>query len=185
MDEQEGVIQKQVSEIDKRKKNIEEELLSHNKHNLILLLQYSSAELEAYYTMGLSQTQRSFKYSLISMWIGFIVIITGIILNIIPSTIFGIPAPPNINDISIAGGITIELVSALFLWVYKNSISNQNNFYERQLYNHNVILAETIASNMQDGDKARLAIVEKLLTREPQKTISKVAASKRTKKTKA
>lgn len=50
---------------------IEKELMENDKSGLVALVRYSREQLKSYYEIGLSQTHRSFRYSVIAMWIGF------------------------------------------------------------------------------------------------------------------
>ena len=56
------------------------------------------------------------------------------------------------------------LISALFLWIYRNSINQLNYFYNRQMHLHNVLVCERIAASMNEPDETRRTIVEKVLS---------------------
>jgi hypothetical protein len=95
--------------------SVEDALKEIDKSGLVLLLRYSRVQLERYYTIGLTQTQRSFLYSVIAMWIGFMVILAGIIVPVIDLQKFGLlPAVANVSTLAIVSGIIIEVISALF-----------------------------------------------------------------------
>ncbi|SOU86775.1 membrane hypothetical protein [Tenacibaculum dicentrarchi] len=129
--------QKKLDEIDKERLTYEDKLEKTDSELLIPLITYSKLELETYYKLGLSQTQKSYKYSILAMWIGFLLIIFGIIIYMIPSNILkidNIEVSEKIKFITIASGIVLELISGLFLWIYKNSITQLNYFYSRQIF---------------------------------------------------
>jgi len=158
--------QNRLDEIEKERLTYEDKLEKTDSELLIPLITYSKLELETYYKIGLNQTQKSYKYSNIAMWIGFLLIIFGIVIYIIPSNILNI----NNNEISekvklitIASGVVIELISALFLWIYKNSINQLNYFYSRQIFIHNSLFAFRIAQTMKESDEAKKEIVSKIL----------------------
>ena len=145
---------------------IESELATADKSGLVPLLRYSRVQLEAYYRMGLTQTQRSFRHSVIAMWIGFAVIVGGLVVRIFDLTKFGLIRPDaNLGMLVIASGAIIEVISALFLWVYRTSIRQLTYFYNRQIYNHSVLISQRIAETMTSSDDIKKVIIEKLLDR--------------------
>ena len=166
VDEQEEALKSKLKDLRKHQKTAEEKLVSEDKTGLIPLIQYSRIQLEAYYTIGLSQTQRSFRYSVLAMWIGFVVIVGGIALYFFPFPL-GDSARGTLADIraiTIAGGVVIEIISALFLWIYRSSVNQLNYFYSRQMHIHNVLLCDRIASSMSKPDDTKHLIVEKVLS---------------------
>lgn len=149
-----------LSEEEKLLNTVEKE----DKSGLIPLIKYSRLQLEAYYKIGLSQTRKSFRYSVIAMWIGFIFLIMGFSTFYLPMEKLGLSRPENINTALIAVGAIIEFISALFLWVYRSSTSQLTYFYNRQMYTHSVVLCYKIAESMTNGaDEAKQKIVEKVL----------------------
>ncbi len=137
---------------------------------LIQLARYSRLQLEQYYDIGLRQTQQSFRYSVVAMWIGFVVMIGGMAPFLIPLFQRGskVNSSFSINALVLAGGVVIELISALFLWVYRNSIAQLTYFYNRQIHLHNVLMCFRISVTMKTGDEAksldaRSMIIQKVL----------------------
>lgn len=166
IEDQESEIKQKVHEVKEVQTDLESQLENDDTTGLIPLIRYSRVQLEAYYTIGLSQTQRSFRYSVIAMWIGFIIIGGGIIHYLVPLEQFGInPVGTDINVLIIAGGGIIELISALFLWVYRNSIAQLTYFYNRQMHTHNILMCYRIANTMDKPDDTKRHIVEKVLER--------------------
>lgn len=153
-----------LDEIEKKQSNYENILEENDIEGLIPLITYSRIELEQYHRIGLNQTQKSYRYSIIAMWIGFIIIAFGIITYIIPNKYIN-PALINGNFqiLTIASGIITELISALFLWIYKSSIGRLTYFYNRQVFIHNALFAYKISKTMTDSDSAKRIIVEKIL----------------------
>jgi len=163
--EQEEEISNKFSKLTKGQKGIEVELEKNDKDSLIPLIRYSRLQLEAYYSIGLDQTHRSFRYSIVAMWIGFVVIISGIGINYLPTSIRESFSVNNIQDISVASGAIIEAISALFLWVYRSSIKQLTYFYNRQMDNHNVLICQRIAESMTNSDEPKKLMIEKILER--------------------
>jgi hypothetical protein len=83
---------------------------------------------------------------------------------VIPLEQFGLNSPsPDINVLVIAGGSITEIISALFLWVYRNSIGQLTYFYNRQMHLHNVLFCFRIAATMEKPDDTKRLIVEKVM----------------------
>ncbi len=144
----------------------EDSIEKDDKAGLLPLLKYSRLQLEAYYKIGLTQTRRSFLYSVVAMWVGFIFIVVGFAVYLLPIDNWGLVKPEgDIKTVVIAGGAIIEFVSALFLWVYRSSTNQLTYFYNRQIHSHNVVLCFRIASSMEKPDEAKRSIVDKVLDR--------------------
>lgn len=153
-----------LKEIEKKQVEYEEILNENDAEGLIPLITYSRIELEQYHKIGLSQTQKSYQYSIIAMWIGFSIIAFGIMTYIIPNSYINSNLiNGNFQILTIASGIITELISALFLWIYKNSIGRLTYFYNRQVFIHNALFAYKISNTMKESDLAKKIIVEKIL----------------------
>lgn len=157
-------IRQQINEAMLGQDELEKHLQAEDTHGLVKLVRYSRLQLQAYYQIGLSQTQRSFRYSVIAMWIGFFVIVAGVVSYLIPASVFPSSPTAPAQQFALLGGLIIELISAAFLWVYKSSINQLTYFYERQHLNHNALLSFGIAESMTDKDSAKLKIVDRLLS---------------------
>jgi len=131
---------------------------------LLPLLKYSRAQLDAYYEIGLNQTRRSFFNAVLAMWLGFALLLVGIALYVGPVEKLGLTRPTQDFQILILAGATIiEFISALFLWVYRNSTAQLTFYYKRQMHSHTSILCFRMASTMQQSDDAKRAIIDKVL----------------------
>lgn len=161
-EEHERKMQAGLAQLDVSKALTEESLAASDRTGLIALVRYSRLQLESYYTIGLGQSQRSFRYSILAMWIGFFIITGGILLYVLPVRSATEPAP-NIQLLTIASGTVIELISALFLWIYRSSIGQLTYFYNRQMYLHSVLVAMRIADTMTDSDATKRFVVERIL----------------------
>lgn len=135
--------------------------------DLLELLKNSRTDLEAYYTIGLNQSKRSFRHGVLAMWLGFILLLIGISMYIAPVEQLNItrPDPANFNFLVIGGAAIIEFVSALFLWVYRSTSIQLNNLYNREMHNHSVVICYKIATTIKDSDDAKRAIIDKVLER--------------------
>lgn len=151
-------------EVEKKQATYEDILNEKDTEGLIPLVTYSRIELEQYYRIGLSQTQGSYKFSIIAMWIGFIIISFGIISYIVPSSFINKElVGGNFQILTISSGIISEVISALFLWIYKSSINQLTYFYNRQIFVHNALLAFKISNTMKESDSSKQIIIKKIL----------------------
>lgn len=163
----------QGAEIKEAQKTVEEreqEALSKleetDEAGLLPLLKYSRAQLDAYYVLGLNQTRRSFSHAVLAMWLGFILLLIGIVLYIAPVENIGLKPPSqDFQTLVLIGALIIEFVSALFLWVYRSTIGQFTYFYRTQMYSHTSILSFRMASTMEreKADDTKRAIIEKVL----------------------
>jgi hypothetical protein len=165
-EESEEQLARQVDELGEGLAQAESELEKVDPAGLVPIVRYSRAQLEAYYKIGLTQTQRSFRYSVIAMWLGFIVILAGLAYQVLPlERLFPAAGPARI-DITLAaigGSVVIELIAALFLWVYRSAVTQLTYFYNRQLHIHNVLLCFRMAAAMKEPDDTVRAIIERVL----------------------
>ncbi len=147
---------------------------------LLELLKNSRTDLEAYYTIGLNQSRKSYRYSVLAMWLGFIFLLIGLIFYVAPVEQFGIQISDtaNLNVLIIGGAAIIEFIAALFLWVYRSTSDQLNNFYNREMYSHSIVMSFKIATTLSDPDDTKKSIIENILAREwkfemPEQTNSK------------
>lgn len=136
---------------------------------LLPLLRYSRAQLDAYYAMGLGQTRRAFLNAALAMWLGFLLLVGGIALYIGPVEQLGLARPPgDFQWLILASAIVIEVVSALFLWVYRSTIGQLTFYYRLQMQGHSAIMCFRIATTMKEPDAAKRAVIDKLLGAAPE-----------------
>ncbi len=173
-----GSVSKQVQSARKAQEKLEEQLLRNDPQKLILIIGYSRQMLSEYYGIAMSQAQRSFRYCLIAMWLGFFILIAGVADHFLPlgqilSTSLGLElqfeaanrgASLTPNELVLVTGVVIEFIAAAFLWVYRFSIQQQTFYYQRQLRLHNALLAHRVAEGMTvSKDDAIKLVVERLL----------------------
>jgi len=167
-------LSRQVDALAAQQEAKERQLEQADPTGLVHLVTYSRMQLQAYYRMGLTQTQRSFRYSIIAMWLGFAVILIGLLYQVVPlpaswsallDSSGGPAAKADLRVVALAGSTVIELIAALFLWVYRSSIAQLKYFYDRQMHIHNVVMCHRIAGAMKEPDATLAKIVDKVLER--------------------
>jgi TRADD-N domain-containing protein len=147
--------------------NIEETLATNDPHQIVMVLRYSRELLGEYYALGMHQAQRSYRYALIAMWLGFIVLLGGVtnqlgwLKALFPETFTEVADD---NAVVLLTGAVMEFIAAAFLWVYRTSTQQLIYFYRRQLMLHRTLLASRIAKGMaHKAEDATLMIIQKVL----------------------
>lgn len=158
-----------MDEASRRQKDAEEELMqseTSGQIGLVGLVRYSRIQLESYYHIGIDQAKQSFVYSFLAMWLGFLVILTAVIPRVFNLSRYGITPPDtNVSVIAVFAGVIIEIISALFLWMYTSSVRNLKYFYDRQMFYHTVLICRTIARGMKESDEIMKMIIERTMDR--------------------
>jgi hypothetical protein len=157
-----------IAAVHERVRETEEDALNRlettDQAGLLPLLRYSRAQLDSYYAMGLAQTRRSFVNAVIAMWLGFAILLAGIVLYIGPVEQIGIHRPSaDFKLLILSSAAIVELISALFLWVYRSTIGQLTFYYRLQMHSHTAILCFRISDTMGQSDEAKRAIVDRLL----------------------
>ena len=150
-------LDRQVTKARDAQRQIEKHLLKDDPFQLVRLLTYSRQILSEYYAIGTSQAHRSFFYSLVAMWLGFAVLIGGVIGHF-----FGVITAPA-SEIVLLTGVVIEFIAAIFLWLYRYAIRQLTYFYSRQLKLHNTLLAYRLACDAGDKKAETIKLIVELL----------------------
>jgi hypothetical protein len=90
---------------------------------VIELMIKNVAELREYYIISKQQANKSFSSALFICFLGFVVFLSGILISYF--------SDQNIIVFTTISGSIVEIVSGLFFWLYKNSISQLNIYHER------------------------------------------------------
>ena len=131
---------------------------------LLTLVRYSRAQLDAYYAMGLQQTRGSFKNALIAMWLGFSILLLGIFSYVVPVEIAWLRPPSgDFTVVVLASAVIVELIAALFLWTYRSTVGQLTFYYQLQMRSHAAIQSFSIASTMVSNDDAKRAVIDSAL----------------------
>jgi hypothetical protein len=142
------------------------ELDNPQQENYVKIIRLSGLEMAKWTKTTLSQHRQSFFYAVLAMWIGFAVITVGVL------SAFGFPtqavngSPTAVNVVVLASGALVELISALFLWVYRRSLEHFRYFYDQQMKSYRALMAYAITTSMTVPDKAILLIVGSLMERD-------------------
>lgn len=159
-------IEGDISELKDKGIQILDKIEVTDKSGLLPLIRYSAEHLQAYYRIGEKQSRRSFLFSIIAMWAGFVFMLAGFSLFVAPIEKIGLRTPTNdIQVVVIAIGAIIEFISVLFLWMHRSAMEQLTYYYNRQIHTHNVVMCFRIADSMKDQDSAKNVIISKVMER--------------------
>lgn len=136
---------------------------------LVNLVCHSRLEMQAYYEMGLQQAERSYRSAKAAMWVGFAAILIGVVLPFVPLESFEITRPTGLQEyLPIAAGLVIEMISVLFFWMYRSSMTHLTDQYNRQMGAHDLLMGVHIAGTLGDEQRESLTadLVQSFVTRE-------------------
>ena len=138
---------------DLRNKIINSSLVIKNKNDekntdILELMLENMKEIRDYYVISKMQSKKAFSLAVSMFILGFLLILTSIILSVIFKISLLITSIPAI------GGMVSELIAGTSLLVYKASLEQLNNYYE-SLHNNErflslVNLVSKISSDKQD-----------------------------------
>jgi hypothetical protein len=116
---------------------------------------YGRKALHAYYHMGQNQVRVSFYIAIAAMTFGFAFLLAGLVVQALDTTkLMYLRADPDIKLVAVAGGLIIECVAAIFLWIYRTVIVQQAVYYRRQMLVHSALISVPIAAKMQEESSA-------------------------------
>lgn len=121
------------------------------------LVEINLDNLEKYYKLIKVHAENSFKVSLFSGVIGFILISVGLVIGYLDQKNL------NILYISTASGILIEFISGIFFYLYNKTIRELKDYHERLLQVQNILLAFKIVDDTKDEQK-KVTMLEQMLT---------------------
>ena len=146
-----SLLKKRVSKTENEEIKVEVQETIKNiqdSQNIIELLKQHVAESKGYYIISKQQAQKSFSSALFVSFLGFILYALGIAINYININ------PNNIVIYTTIAGSIVEIISALFFWLYKNSIKQLNIYHQRlgatEKYLTAMQLIEKMSPNIQD-----------------------------------
>ena len=137
-----------LDEITKRKQTLEEKIDAQKDNPHVQdIIQLNLSQLNEYYTINKTQSKSAYKFSLIMIFVGFLLIVLAIILG------FAIPSQISITLIVGIAGLLSEFIGATALNLYKESNKHVNEFLERLTYLQKVMLAVELVDRISEGKK--------------------------------
>lgn len=144
--------------------------LGGGSNELVKLMQYANDELAVYFELGRSQARKSFRFAMLAMGLGFMLLIGGLAVQFAP-----LPAGVNaaaigdVENVLLGSGAVIEFIAVMFLWMYRSTMGQLTYFFDRQMYRHDVLACQWMATHGSGKTEEERAvvklIVEKVLDR--------------------
>jgi len=125
--------------------------------NVLDLMVKNVAELRGYYVLSKQQANKSFASALLICFLGFFVFILGIFINYF--------SDQNIIIFTTIAGSVVEIISGLFFWLYKNTLSQLNIYHERLGTSEKYLTAIQLIDKMsqEKRDDAYKFLIESML----------------------
>ena len=109
-------------EIESKLKTVEESI-GVDDIDIMKLMFSNLKELREYYVISKRQANKTFSASIFVCFLGVIIYSLGIVFTCLLNQ--------DISLISIISGTTVEIISALFFWMYSKSMSQLNIYHKR------------------------------------------------------
>ena len=144
-------------EIERKLKTVEESI-GVDDIDIMKLMFSNLKELREYYVISKRQANKTFSASIFVCFLGVIIYSLGIVFTCLLNQ--------DISLISIISGTTVEIISALFFWMYSKSMSQLNIYHKRlsetEKYLITIQLVERISKESLDSELH--FIIESILT---------------------
>lgn len=123
-----------------------EQLVNKEDEYFAKLINVNLSNIEAYYLLVKAQSDNSFRLTLACAVAGFIVLMSGILLGFINGT--DNPA----TTITVASGVLIEFISAIFFYLYNKSISQLNSYHDKLIDVQDTMLALKVSQDIKNDE---------------------------------
>ena len=134
-------------EIERKLKTVEESM-GVDDIDIMKLMFSNLKELREYYVISKRQANKTFSASIFVCFLGVIIYSLGIVFTCLLNQ--------DISLISIISGTTVEIISALFFWMYSKSMSQLNIYHKRlsetEKYLITIHLVERISKESLDSE---------------------------------
>jgi len=108
------------------------------------LIQVNLSNMEQYYRLVRSQTEKSYALTQTVATVGFLLLASGIVL----SYTNGLEKPA--TALTVASGILVEFISAVMFYVYNKTVSQLNAYHDKLVSVQDTMLALKIAQIVKD-----------------------------------
>ncbi len=135
-------------EIENKLKTVEESIGVDDDIDIMKLMFSNLKELREYYVISKRQANKTFSASIFVCFLGVVIYSLGIVFTCLLNQ--------DISLISIISGTTVEIISALFFWMYSKSMSQLNIYHKRlsetEKYLITIQLVERISKESLDSE---------------------------------
>lgn len=117
------------------------------------LVDINVTNLEAYYGLVKIHTDNSFQVSIAAGCIGFLLIITGLILGFT-----NITNAPLISYLSAGAGIITEFIAGVFFYLYNRTVRQLKEYHDSLIRVQNILLSFKIVGDTQDDERKNILL---------------------------
>jgi len=130
------------------------------------LVEINITNLEAYYRLVKDHTNNSFLASITAGAIGFILIISGMVIGFT-----AVEKSQYIAYISSGSGILIEFIAGIFFYLYNKTVIQLKDYHDSLIEVQNVLLSFKIVGDTENSEKqtSLMELLLKYLIKEPKK----------------
>lgn len=122
------------------------------------LVKINVENLSAYYSLVKTHTQQSFKVSLMTGVLGFILISVGLVLG------FQFKEYERIGYIASGSGIFVEFISGVLFYLYNKTVRQLKEYHDSLINVQNILLSFKLIESIKD-EKSKTEMIGKMITR--------------------
>ena len=115
------------------------------------LVDINVTNLEAYYGLVKIHTNNSFQVSIAAGCIGFVLIVTGLILGFT-----NITNTPSISYLSAGAGIITEFIAGVFFYLYNRTVRQLKEYHDSLIRVQNILLSFKIVGDTKDDNRKNI-----------------------------
>jgi hypothetical protein len=146
----------EVKEIKQEREKIIERI--EKDDSVIDVIRLNLNQITEYYTINKNQARRSFSFSALVVFLGFITVIVAILLPFIKEG-----QKPELSIISGISGIVLQFIGGANFVLYNRTVEQSNRFYKQLTRIQDTMLAVELCKQVKDPEK-NLQLMDKLIT---------------------
>ena len=156
LSEHKDKLELQLERLRNERQEITQKIENEKELDIFHTIQLSLNQLNEYYTINKSQAKSSFRFSIFSIVLGLITILTGIWMIYFGNS--------NIQTTFITGvsGIILEFIGGAYFFMYKKSIEQVNFFFAQLIKIQDTMLAINLTKNIPKEEK-QIETTEKII----------------------
>ncbi|GCE49004.1 hypothetical protein EI42_01518 [Thermosporothrix hazakensis] len=137
-----------IDQLKQRINDIYVMVLEKDKENVLTRIQLQLNQIEIYYTINRGQATSSFTFCVISVSVGFLVLIAGIGI-----LYFNLAQNLTITILTSVAGILLQFVGGSQFLLYRNSIKEMSRYFNQLTRMQDTLLAIEIAQSLSTPEK--------------------------------
>jgi hypothetical protein len=106
------------------------------------LIEINLENIAGYYRLVREQTDKSYNLTRVAAGAGFFVLLVGISMSFLD-------VAPDTMRLTVASGVLIEFISAVFFYLYNRTVQQLNDYHEKLVDVQNTMLALRVAQGIQ------------------------------------